>query len=117
MRLVSGFRLPGLFVGGLSVVLLGALFHDFIICVHDPGALIVCIASLLVCALVVFGWIKPAAILSFLDDRLFEEYAQRMERANAGRPFPPLPPVHGPTDDISPTRPIDHPLWDKWLDG
>lgn len=117
MRLASRFQFPDLLVEGTSVVLLGALFHDVIISVHDPGALIICIAPLLVCALVAFGWIKPAAILSFLEERLFDEYTRWMERANAGRPFPALPPVQGATDEMVPARPMDHPLWDQWLDS
>src|SRR5262245_19289540 len=117
MRPVSRLRSLDLLAGGLSLALLGALFHDILISVHDPGVTIVCTASLVACALVGRGWIKPAAILSFLDERLFEQYTQWMERGTAGRPFPPLPTVQGATDDMSPARPMDHPLWDRWLDG
>ncbi len=67
--------------------------------------------------LVAFGWINPAAILSFLEERLFDAYTRRMERANAGRPFPALPPVQGATDEMVPARPMNHPLWDQWLDS
>jgi hypothetical protein len=117
MRVVDRVRPPDLLAAAISVVLLGVLFHISAVSVHDAGAMVLRVAALLVGVLVAFRKIKPAAILSSLDDRLFAEYTRRMKRANAGLPLLPPPLAQEPTADGPPARHRDHPLWDRWLDG